>query len=141
MVRNEAAAETLLEREAETVCAQASLRFRELQWQSRDHPYTNRELIALISQWTDDAVQASQRRISRRLDENRAETFAQRLTREVRNLSSPCVLANLENANSKIAQELEDALDYYRHQVLRPQIQACIVNVAAQTRAKMRFAQ
>merc|ERR1719313_2561817 len=134
MVRNEAAAESLLEREAETVCAQASLRFRELQWQSRDHPYTNRELIALISQWTDDAVQASQRRISRRLDENRAETFAQRLTREIRNLSSPCVLANLENANSKIAQELEDALDYYRHQVLRPQIQACIVNVAAQTR-------
>ena len=42
LVRNEAAQQELLARETEAVTAQASLKFRELEWQSQDHPYAAR---------------------------------------------------------------------------------------------------
>ena len=57
--------EQLLAREQQAVTAQAELRFRELQWQSRDQPYTNKELIALIGEWTEAAVDQRVRDIAR----------------------------------------------------------------------------
>ena len=131
---NESATEKALKQEGDTVNSAAQLRFRELQWQSKDHPFTNRELIHMISKWIDDTLQGTKSRLKRLMEETRLTAFCKQLSAELRQLSSTCVLANLENANGKINSEVDDALNFFRQQVLKPQIQTCVVNVAAQLR-------
>jgi len=134
---NEDSCEQLIEKERENVRAQATVKWRELDWQSRDHPFTNRELIHLISRWIEDIVFQSKKKLSKQLDSGRLDSYGKTLALELRQMSSGCVLTNLENANSKINLETEECLDFYRNQVLAPQIQACAINVTAQTRELM----
>eukprot|EP00397_Hematodinium_sp_SG-2012_P006087 GEMP01006114.1.p1 GENE.GEMP01006114.1~~GEMP01006114.1.p1 ORF type:complete len:1096 (+),score=271.58 GEMP01006114.1:59-3346(+) len=131
---NEEHCEQLLQRESETVAHQAQVRFKEFQWQSRDHPFTNKELIHIISKWIDETVAGSKKRLDKQLEASRLESFSKQLEYDLRQMSGQCVLSNLENANAKINQEVDECLDYYRNQVLGQQIQACVINVASQTR-------
>ena len=197
--RNETSTEKALKQEGDTVNAAAQLRFRELQWQSKDHPFTNRELIHMISKWIDDTLAGSKSRwdflifpkifllfdlceqISLfsfffnytfqtkktnggfpatiflqatlrgaaaivhnsylfksvfviYIDLTIFHIFSFKFTHLKFLRSSTCVLANLENANTKINSEVDDSLLFFRQQVLKPQIQTCVVNVAAQLR-------
>ena len=65
---NEDSTEQMIEKEKENVLAQANVKFREIQWQSKDHPFTNRELIYMISKWIDDVVATSKKKLAKQLE-------------------------------------------------------------------------
>eukprot|EP00397_Hematodinium_sp_SG-2012_P002652 GEMP01002660.1.p1 GENE.GEMP01002660.1~~GEMP01002660.1.p1 ORF type:complete len:1081 (+),score=330.98 GEMP01002660.1:805-4047(+) len=134
MERNETAFAKIQETEAKMVKAQAHLKFRECQWLSRDNPYTSQELLQLIQEWVELQLGNVRRRLEHRMEPDRLDAFQHSLSADLRQLAASLVQENLGCATSKINYEVEDCLDFYRTQVLAPQLQSLLIDVASQTR-------